>query len=426
MNILFIHQNFPAQYKHLARNLAADRTNRVIAIMDVINQNKHMLIEGIRYLPYASPKGASQETHHYIRNLERGVRRGQAVSMMALKLRNEGFIPDVICVNTGWGEAMYLKDIFHESKVLSFFEFYYHAKGVDIGFDPEFPIKLDDHFRVRTKNTINLLSLNACDWGITPTRWQWSTLPPEYRQKISIIFDGIDTRQVAPRKGVELKIKGHDQRLTAKQEIITFVNRNLEPYRGFHTFMRAVPDILKQRPDAIILIVGGDSVSYGRQPKKFNSYKEQYLEEINHKEIDLSRVLFLGKVPYNYYLSILQISTVHVYLTYPFVLSWSMLEAMSTECIVVGSKTPPVEEVIKSGENGLLVDFFQPAEIVKAVNQVFDHPDRMIKMRKKARKTIIERYDLQSICLPEQMKLITDLSSGAFIASRGLMLPSAV
>ncbi len=406
LRILFIHQNFPGQFRHLASALASDPNNKVIAIGDKITAGKREPLPGVRLVCYESPQASARSTHHYLRELENGVRRGQQVCRLAFSLRNEGFKPDLIICHPGWGDGLYLKDVFPESKLLHYFEFFYRAYGADLNFDPEFPGNIDSNLKVRTKNTIQLLSLADADWGLSPTQWQWSLFPPEFKQKISVIFDGIDTQQICPNPAVNLNLKGYGV-LTKADEIITFVSRGLEPYRGIHTFIRALPEILRRRPKTIVLIVGSDKVSYGADPGK-DTYRHRYLAEIGN-QVDLSRVYFLGQVPRGQLTSILQLSSVHIYLTYPFVLSWSMLEAMSAGCVVVGSKTAPVQEIIEHGNNGLLVDFFNPPEIADAVDQVLDHPDRMANLREAARNTIVQQYDLHSVCLPKQIKLIHDL-----------------
>lgn len=411
MNILFVHQNFPGQYKHLAPAMA-QQGNTVIGLGDAQNITQQpdnpFSQAGVKLITYKTPKGASPSTHHYIRGLESNVRRGQAIVRATMQLREQGFIPDIICAHPGWGEALYLKDVFPEAKHLYFLEFFYQAQGSDVGFDPEFPNQLDDLFRVRTKNATLLLSLEAMDWGISPTGWQRDQHPVVYRDRISVIHDGIDTETVKPNSEAQITVEG--QILTGKDEVITYIARNLEPYRGFHIFMRSLPEILRHRPNAHILILGGDDVSYGRRPPEGETYRQKYLAEIED-QIDRDRVHFLGKVPYPLYLSVLQISSVHVYLTYPFVLSWSMLEAMAAGCLVIGSATPPVKEVLHHNENGLLVDFFQTQQIVDAIDNVLDHPNRMQPLRKNARQTVVETFDLKSICLPRHIQLIKNLAS---------------
>jgi len=364
---------------------------------------------GVKLIGYDTPKGASPSTHHYIRGLESGVRRGQAIVRATMQLRKQGFIPDIICAHPGWGEALYLKDVFPKAKHLYFLEFFYRANGSDVGFDPEFPNQLDDLFRVRTKNATLLLSLEAMDWGVSPSAWQRDQHPAVYHDRISVIHDGINTKTVKPNPEAQVTL---DQvTLTASDEVITYVARNLEPYRGFHMLMRSLPEILRHRPNAHVLIIGGDDVSYGRRPPEGQTYRELYLAEIQD-QIDRDRVHFLGKVPYQLYLSVLQISSAHIYLTYPFVLSWSMLEAMAAGCLVIGSATPPVQEVLRHQENGLLVDFFQTKEIVEAIDHVLDHPEQMQPLRENARKTVVENFDLEQICLPRHIKLLETLASG--------------
>lgn len=305
---------------------------------------------------------------------------------------------------------LFLKDVWPQAKLLGYFEFYYHPQGADCGFDPEFSsVSLQDAMRIRAKNASQLLALEQADLGLSPTQWQWSTFPSVYQDKISVIHDGIDTVRVKPDAAVKMQFARNNLTLlTVRDEVITFVSRNLEPCRGYHRFVRSLPEIMARRPRAHVVIVGGDEVSYSAPPAGGQTYRQQFLEEVKNR-IDVSRIHFLGKIPYSDFIRVLQLSSVHVYLTYPFVLSWSMLEAMAAQALVVGSATAPVTEVVRHGENGLLVDFFSSEELVNAVCEVLEHPDQMLEIRQQARRTIVERFDLQRICLPRQIKLIEDL-----------------
>jgi glycosyltransferase involved in cell wall biosynthesis len=410
MNILFLHQNFPAQYRHIVRFLAAAGTHRVVTLGDDALAGK-LDAPGARLLTYRSPEGASAATHHYLKDFEASVRRGQTTAKAMLQLRESGFIPDVVCVHPGWGEGLFIKEVFPRAKVLAFLEFFYSAVGVDVGFDPEFPSNFDDLFRVRIKNATLLLSMNQMDWGVSPTRWQFERHPPEHIERISVIHDGIDTRTVRPDPETKLVLAQGRITLGARDEVITYVSRNLEPYRGIHTFMRAIPEIHRRRPNAHVVVLGGDQVSYGLPAPKGTCYREIYLREVQD-QIDPNRVHFLGRVNYQQYLAILQLSAVHIYLTYPFVLSWSALEAMAAGCAFIGSATPPVEEFVAHEDNGLLVDFFSPVQVADAVDRVLSHPDRMAGMRARARETIVKGYDLEDVCLPKHIQLIEDLAAG--------------
>lgn len=322
-------------------------------------------------------------------------------------MKKKGFRPDIVYAHPGWGESLYIKDVYPDVPLLNYFEFYYHVFGADTYFDPQEPINVDDLLRIRTKNAINLLSLESCDWGISPTDWQWRQHPPQFRNKISVIHDGIDTTVAKPDPTARLTLAS-GVTLGPSDEVVTYVARNLEPYRGFPSFMRAAAKISARRPNCHILIVGGDGVSYGRRPQAGTTYRQMMLAEV---DIDPTRVHFLGKLPYGQYLKVLQVSSAHVYLTVPFVVSWSMLEAMSVGCPVIGSNTPPVVEVIEDGKNGLLADFFSPEEIAERVDEALDHEDRMAALRERARNTVLERYDLAS-CLPRQLKVMEDLIAG--------------
>lgn len=406
MNILFVHQNFPGQYKHLAPALAADSANRVLAMQ---MQTPDFAVPGMETVYSAVSRGNSPDLQPWLQETETKVIRGEASWRTAQKLREQGFMPDVICAHPGWGESLFLKDVWPAAKLLCLLEFYYHPSGLDTGFDPEFPSVPEDACRLRLKNINNLLALEACDAGLCPTEFQKAAHPRAFHDKIRVIHDGIDTDTLKPNPDVSITLHEPGVTLTCQNEVITFVNRNLEPYRGWHVFARALPELLARRPKAHVLIVGGDQVSYGSKPRDGISYKQRYLAEIVDR-IDLQRVHFLGNIPYQTFVALLQLSSVHVYLTYPFVLSWSMLEAMSCGCLVVGSRTPPVEEVIKDGTNGLLVDFFSPTEIVQAVDAVLSDPDRMQDLRMKARQTIVNCYDLKRICLPQHIRFVKELA----------------
>lgn len=404
MRILFIHQNCPGQYKHLVQHLRQDPKNEIVFISKPNGNN----VQGIRRIDYELHRQANPKTHHYLTSAENGVLHGQAVARVLIKLRDQGWRPDVICAHPGWGEALFVKDIYPDVPLLGFFEFFYRATGADCDFDPEFPNSMDDHFRLRAKNTINLLSLDACDWGMSPTFWQRSVHPDVYKDRISVVHDGVDTDLLVPRADARIVLP-NGLSLTGKDEVVTYVSRNLEPYRGFHIYMKALEEMCRRRPNAHFLVVGGDDVSYGRRLPDGKMYREELMKTVT---LDMDRVHFVGRVPYDGFMKILQVSQAHIYLTYPFVLSWSMMEAMSAGCLVIGSATTPVQEVIEDGVNGLLADFFSPTDIADKVDAVFDHPDRMAALRVAARQTIIDRYDLKRICLPAQLGLIDTLIKG--------------
>jgi glycosyltransferase involved in cell wall biosynthesis len=323
-----------------------------------------------------------------------------------MTLTAEGFEPDVMVAHPGWGESLFLKDKFPRAKLLTFCEFYYHGRGADVGFDPEDRADLDAMCLVRTQNAHLLLSLESSDRGVSPTEWQRSVHPAAFRPKISVIFDGIDTTTVRPDPQASFALPD-GRLLTAADEVVTYVARDLEPYRGFRSFMRALPELLRRRPDAQVLIVGGDKVNYGLPAPGGRTWRETMLEQVDG--IDLARVHFLGKIPYRRYLKLLQISSLHIYLTVPFVLSWSCVEALAVGCIVLASDTAPVREVIEDGGNGYLVDFFATQTIATRAAEILADRAWLGAIRERARNTVLRRYALET-CLPRQAELVTSLA----------------
>ncbi|KXO83809.1 glycosyltransferase family 4 protein [Stutzerimonas stutzeri] len=386
MNVLFIHQNFPGQFRHIAAHLARQLGVTVRAI----GREHAPGLAGIPLQRYRPHRPASKETHPYARTFEEGVLHGQQVLRLLLDLKAKGFRPDVIIAHPGWGETLYAKQAFPNCKLIHFCEYYYRTDGADAGFDPEFPLTLDSAASIHSRNALHLLNLENCDAAITPTRWQHSLHPAAYHDKIKVIHEGIDTDNLGPDPNAVLRLP-NGQLLRAGDPVVTYVARNLEPYRGFHQFMRALPRLLAAHPTCQVVVVGGDDVSYGSKPKDAPNWRTKLLRE---NPVDPNRVHFLGKLPYVSYQKVLQLSAVHVYLTYPFVLSWSLLEAMASGCLIVASNTAPVREVIRDKENGLLVDFFSTEEIAQRILQALGTPNVFNELRMSACQTA-RHYSIQ-------------------------------
>lgn len=414
MNILFVHQNFPGQFKHLAPALAR-QGHRVLAM--TMRQTEPGVWRGVRILPYHAQRGSTPGVHPWVQDFESKTLRGEACFRAALALQREGFEPDVIVAHPGWGESLFLKQVWPRARLGIYCEFFYQAQGADAGFDPEFASRdpAGDACRLRLKNLNNLLHFELAEAGLSPTQWQASTFPEHFRRRITVVHDGIDTEAIAPRPGGHLMLNG-SVRLERGDEIITFVNRQLEPYRGYHVFMRALPEILRRRPNARVMIVGGDGVSYGAAPDRARygarSWKRIFAEEVRPliSDADWARVHFLGNLPYQQFVPLLQLSAVHVYLTYPFVLSWSLLEAMSVGCAIVASDTAPLREAIVHGETGRLVDFFDVPGLAQQVCELLDDLPERERLGRQARVFAREHYDLATACLPRQLAWVGELA----------------
>jgi glycosyltransferase involved in cell wall biosynthesis len=400
MRILFLHPNFPAQFRHLAVALAQDSRHQVV----FGTNRKEGSLPGVNKVLYDPSRTAHPQTHHYVRTLENAVLQGQAVYRLGDKLKAQGFIPDVVYGHSGWGPTLFIKDIFPSAKLLCYFEWFYHAHGSDADFDPSEPLTADDEARIRLKNAPILLDLYSCDRGLAPTYWQRQQFPPEYHSKITVFHDGVDTEFFQPQPEAKLVLPRLNLDLQEVPEIVTYVARGMEPYRGFPQFIESIALLQQRRPQCHVVIVGENRVAYGKQLPGNQTYKELMISKV---PLDLNRVHFTGLLPYPEYLQVLQSSSVHIYLTRPFVLSWSMLEALSTGCLIVASRTHPVTEVIEDGVNGLLVDFFSPQEIADRVEEALNSPTSMAPIRVKARETILERYNLAEL-LPKHLHWIEE------------------
>jgi glycosyltransferase involved in cell wall biosynthesis len=404
VNYLFIHQNFPAQYQHVVRELSGSREHQVYFITQP-NQNA---IPGVHKIVYPRDERGPVNCHSYSAEIDRGIHTGATVADVCRNMRDQGFRPDLIIGHSGWGETLFVKDVFPDVPLLANFEFYYHSRGVDVDFDPEFVSLFSDPSRLRARNGVHLLAFQAADWGHSATRWQRSLFPPEMQSRISVLHEGVNTETIRPEPAARFKVPGSGRMLSRHDEVVTYVARNLEPYRGFHIFMRALPQLLRRRKKAVVVIVGGDGVSYGAPPPPRSTFREMMLQELGAK-LDLERVHFVGIIEHAEYLKLLQVSTVHVYLTYPFVLSWSFIEAMASGCLIVGSATPPVLEVLRHGHNGLTVDFFAYKKLASLIESALEERNKLLPLREAARHTAVTQFDLQRVTLPRWHALFDDL-----------------
>jgi glycosyltransferase involved in cell wall biosynthesis len=404
MNFLFVHNNFPGQYQHIVRALTHDPKARIVAIGSPTSQE----MNNVRLLKYSLNDVDVSATHPFARRFDVECHRAEQVLYALSSLASSGFLPDVIFAHPGWGETLPLRTIFPNARILLYCEFFYAKQGLDVGFDPEFAeTGADGHVALHLKNASSLLALTDCDFGVSPTNWQRSTFPKEYQKKIEVIHEGIDVDVVKPDPDAALRLSSGLE-LHRSDEVVTFVARNLEPLRGYHQFMRALPRIMAARPHAQIVVIGGDGASYGALPPRGTTWKSVFFDEVA-AHIDPKRIHFAGRLSWAGYITALQISSVHIYLTYPFVVSWSLLEALSAGCLVIGSDTPPVREILNN-ENGILTPFFDTEQLAERVIEALTFPRRFHSIRAQARRTILEHYDLARICLPKMMAFIKGAS----------------
>lgn len=329
-------------------------------------------------------------------------------------IKAQGFEPDLVLAHPGWGEPLFTKRVWPDTKLALYAEFFYQAQGADVGFDPEFASAdpQAEACRLQMKNLNHLAHLDQADAAMSPTRWQADTFPEPWRTNIFVSHDGIDTDALHPKPEVRFEMP-NAKPLTRDDEVVTFVSRHLEPYRGFHVFMRSLPELLRMRPQAHVLLVGDEETGYGAQAPDGQTWRQILTKEVRAgiSDADWSRVHFLGRLDREPFTRLLQVSRVHVYLSYPFVLSWSLLEAMSVGAAIVASDVAPVREVIDDGEQGLLVDFFDRKQLLRAINNLLNSPAERERLGSHARARVLDKFDLRRICLPNQMRWIDQLTA---------------
>jgi glycosyltransferase involved in cell wall biosynthesis len=387
---LFIHQNFPGQYLHVIRHLIARKGNEIAFITEP-NRN---YIAGVRRLNYQVTPPPQDTTHPHIRDLNVAMMRAENVARVGRNLQRLGFRPDIIIGHHGWGELLHLCDVWPGVPILGYFEFWYQTTGQDVGFDPEFPLSEDQHPRIRAMNAINLLALSLNQHGQTPTAWQKSLYPDWAQRQIRLLKEGVHLDICAPDPRLRKEPLGVNGFMIAPGDrLVTYVARNLEPYRGFHVMMRALPALLKARPDVKVVMVGGDEVSYGARLAN-STWREHFQRELAGK-YDAARVLMPGQVPYDVHIRLLQRSDAHVYLTYPFVPSWSLREALACGCAVIGADVAPVREFVTDRQTGLLTPCLDPRLLGERILEVLEDDKLARRIRAGARKFAEAELDMK-------------------------------
>lgn len=409
MKLLFVHQNMPGQYRELIQWLAATGAHELV----FLSQRGDIKIPGVRTVVYKPFHTPAKDAFGLSKDWESAAGAGfGAVQAMQKHEVETGFRPDIILGHTGWGELSFFKDLWPAVPILGFFEYYYNMEGGMVGFDPEQPPGPHAPYFNRGRNVVPCLNRDVVDLGHVPTLWQRDRFPASFHDKMYVCHDGIRTDNLGPNPEASLSLGRLPQPISRADEVVTYVARNMERARGFHIMMRALPEIQAARPNARILMIGGNEASYGRESDHPGGLRGEMEAEVGGR-VDWSRVHFLGRVPYSDLCRIIQLSRCHIYLTMPFVLSWSLLESMAMEATVVAADVAPVREAITHGETGLLVDFFDPAALAAQVADVLARPADYAHLGPKARAHVVREYDFLTRCLPEHLRRINSLVTTA-------------
>ena len=362
----------------------------------------------MRLFRWKNQRGSTTGIFDAATRAEADLIRGQAAAVAATGIKKSGFVPDIIIGHPGWGETLHLKAIFPEAKLILFAEFYYKHFGADVNFDREFETpSLAGAMRSTGKNATGVLAYAMADLLVSPTHFQASTFPPIFRDRMTIHHEGVDLSQARSRPNARIELASGIV-LDRSTPVITFINRNFERLRGFHIFMRALPEFLEAVPEAHILAIGADDNGYGGPRADGKTWRQAMFDELGDR-LDRSRVHFLGRVEHAKMIDCLSIGAAHVYYTYPFTLSWSLVEAMACECLILGSDTAPVRDAITNGENGVLLDFFDVKALARAMIAAVREPGRYAGMRKQARVTALARFDHKTVGVPGWIELIDDV-----------------
>jgi len=394
MHILFVHQNFPAQFGHIASYLATHKGYRCTFASEKPAGHSN----GIERIQYRTRGGATRNNHYCSRTFENCIWHTHAV-YEALKARPD-IKPDVVVGHSGFGSTLFLRELY-DCPIINYFEYFYRTTKSDMDFRPDFPSSELNRLRANARNAMLLLDLNNCDVGYCPTSWQRSNIPDLFHEKVRVLFDGIDTETWKPVELESRNIAGHD--IPADKKIVTYVSRGMESMRGFDIFMKAAKVICDRRDDVIFLVVGEDRICYGGDDKIIGmpSFKNWVLQQDHY---DLDRIRFLGRIPPTELVKLFSLSDLHFYLTVPFVLSWSLMDALACGATVLASKTGPIEEMITHGENGLLVDFFDIEGFADQAEEVLNAVGDYQHLGRAGVDMIRDRYSLD-VCLPQMEEL---------------------
>lgn len=402
MKVLFLHPNQPSQFKLPAIELAKDPNNEVVFLS---RKNLEIPVPGVKVIGFSERIPPGEKPHMFTRKFTEGCHRATAVAGACWQLKKQGFTPDVIVAHSGWGDGMYLRTIFPDTPQLAYMEFFFQPSGADLGFDPSREINANLLATRTTDNAIHMMNYFNADWCVSPTYWQRSVHPIEMHEKISVLHEGVDTELCAPKQWQEYRLPNGKVLNPDTDEIITHVERHFDNYRGFSTVLQAIDKIQKRRPNAHVVIVGKEGDGYS------GSQKGAFLQQIKQTPFDRERTHFVGHLNYRDYLTLLQVSSAHIYLTYPFVLSWSFLEAMSVACPIICSGTAPIKEVAENEKNCLMFDFYNSEELADCVDKLLDDRDYGKKLGAAAREKMLEQYDVRDI-LPMSVQLIKDIADG--------------
>ncbi|MEO1000392.1 MAG: glycosyltransferase [Pseudomonadota bacterium] len=399
MRILFVHDNYPAQFGQFGRWLKAAHGWDVA--FATAREGVTEAVAGAPVYPYAVHREPTEGVHPYARVFEGAAIKGQAAARAFLAARGAGFSPEIVMAHAGWGPGIFAREVWPDARYVPYFEWYYRTPAPDMAHLGAPPPEVHQQLYQHSRNAPIWAEFAVADLGLVPTAFQAAQFPELFRDRLAVIHDGIDTEFHRPDPGARADVAGLS--LPPDAEIVTYLTRGMEPHRGFPQFLEAIARLQPERPRLHAVIGGEDRIAYG--DRRAGSWKEKMLAEL---PLDRDRLHFTGPLPRADYLRLLQASHVHFYFTTEFVLSWSMLEAMAAGALIVASDTTPVREFMVDGETGLLTDFHDVPAAAARIAEALDGQARLAPLRSAARAHVVKTLSAATLW-ERKRELLEDL-----------------
>ena len=383
MHLLLIHQNFPGQFRDLAPAWLASG-HQVTAIGSTSAAPTGHQWHGLQYLQYRFEEKPSH------------LERGSAVAKLVQQLIEQDHPPDLVMSHSAWGESLCLRRVCRDVPWISYPELWGNPRSLGFGFDQSLDGLTPEATRFSSANLITELALLQSSASVVASRSQLLSFPKSLQHRLTLQPEGVDLQRIKPDASACLTIPKMGLEFRAGQPLVTFISRHLEPLRGLRQMLMAWPLVSQTIPEAQLLLVGGKGQGYSLQRPKGQNHLEDALNNLpdttNRRTIHC-----LGRLPYEEMLTLLQCSACHVALSYPYTLSWSVLEALSCGVPVISNPDSPISVELGDDANKALalVPFDDIASLSLKTIELLQHPQRARAMGAAGRSWIEQNASLE-------------------------------